>query len=94
MIFSCISVRFRDGIPNVNFNETPTYHEVDPKVVVPKRALKPGVVVLVKTIGMPQVKLIVDRTNEAKQLGGQICGKATFFDPVDNDTPWLTPHLQ
>lgn len=93
MIFACISVRFKDGIPNVNLNETPTYHEIDPKVVAPKRLPRPGDTVLIKTIGMPQVKMVMERLNEdwlkeGKPLGGPICGKANFYDSAENITPF------
>lgn len=90
VIFACISVRFKDGIPNVNFDERPTYHEMDPKVVAPKRLPKIGDTVLIKTIGMPQAKLIVDRLkdNQVSQMGGTIVGRAHFYDPVDNATPF------
>lgn len=96
MIFACISVRFKGGIPNVNFNEEPTYHKMDPKILAPKRLPKIGDTVLIKTIGMPQVKLIVDRTRNleetekdfSKVFGGPICGKASFYDPVDNTAPF------
>lgn len=93
MIFACIGVRFKGGIPNVNFNETPTYHEIDPKVVAPRRPPRPGDTVLIKTIGMPQVKLVMERLNgdwlkEDKTLSGPICGKASFYDSAESATPW------
>lgn len=89
MIFACISVRFKDGIPNVNFNETPTYHEIDSKVVTPKRLPRPSDTVLIKTIGMPQVKMVMKRLNEeGKPLGGPICGRANFYDSAENSTPF------
>lgn len=93
MIFACISVRFRDGIPNVNFDETPTCHAIDPKVVAPKRMPRPGDIVLIKTIGMPQVKLVIERLNEDKPLGGPICGKASFYDSVEDAVPWADKEI-
>lgn len=83
MIFACVNVRFKDGIPNVNFEETPTYHEMDPKVVAPKRLPKPGDIVVIRTIGMPQVKLVVDRMEKSEILSGPICGKVSFYDQAN-----------
>lgn len=91
MIFACVNVRFKDGIPNVNFNETPTYHEMDPKVVAPKRLPKPGETVLIRTIGAPQVKLVVDRVEKAETLSGSICGKASFYDQANTPAIMYDP---
>ncbi len=95
MIFACVNVRFKEGIPNVNFDEAPTYHEMDYKIIPPRRLPRPGDTVVIKTIGMPQVKLIVDRMQQIPDpdgrttaLGGPICGKASFYDPVDKGIPW------
>lgn len=94
MIFACVNVRFKKGIPNVNFGETPTYHEMDSKVVAPKKPLKPGETVLIRTIGAPLVKLIVDRVKESPGvLGGPICGKVNFFNPAEDATPWADKEL-
>lgn len=85
MIFACINIRFKDGIPNVNFNESPTYHEIDKNVVAPRRLPKPGDTVVIRTVGFPQVKMVVDRMNEAPDsaYGGSICGKASFFSQAN-----------
>lgn len=90
MVYACIGVRFKNSIPTVNFDEAPTYHVIDPKVVGPKRPFKPTDVVIIKTIGMPQVKMILERYGSSdKPLGGNIVGKVVFYDPIpeaDRDT--------
>lgn len=90
MLYDCISVRFRDGTPNVNFQEPCTVHALSPEVKAPRRHLKAGDVVLIKSPGYPLVKMLCGahpgEYNGPK--GGDIVGKAAFFDPVDGTTPF------
>lgn len=89
MFYGCISVRFRDGIPTLNMNESYTVHSLDPDVKNPKSRIRTGDVVLIKTPGYPIVKLVVSRYKAySGQLGGTIVGRAAFFDPINNQTPF------
>lgn len=90
MLYDCISVRFRDGIPNVNFGETCTVHSLSDEVKAPKRKLKAGDVVLIKSPGYPLVQLVcgVHPGEYSGPVSGDIVGKGTFFDPIDRATPF------
>lgn len=89
MFYDCISVRFRKGIPTFSSGETATVHALDEDVKKPRKAIRPGDVVLIKTPGYPVVKLVVNRhPNYDGQLGGPIVGRAAFFDPLEDTTPF------
>lgn len=89
MFYDCISIRFRNGIPTFDASETCTVHALDDTVRPPRRAVKPGDLVLIKTPGYPLVKLVINK--HAKYdgpFGGPIVGRAIFFDTQDDTTPF------